>query len=1093
MSGAFTVERNTVKRALIAGVAALVGLAALTPPAVADDSVAPGGAHALASAQPRNAGHRLQDIRTWSPQTDPYAGYLRAEVPLQPRIPHDPSTQAHPELDAKAQVMLMQGDYGNSFFGNFRANDGFAHNVLNFWQYADYWSPWHGSATARTPQSLYDPATSDWRTRNFEFGVVDIPNPAYTNAAHRNGVKSIATIYFDPAFRPGLTFKEAFDKDPTSRGYIIAEKLVEMAKYFGYDGYFLNEEEGNLQDSRFRPFMSYLTSKGLYTQWYTNTPGTWSSSKASLLDHGRIMNSVFLNYNWPGTQDRSVEAAKAEGYDPYQSLFFGVEANQAGFNGKHRSATELPSLYESRRNHSPKASVALFTPSDMYQRGLADAVKPKGADKDVPLFQQDPYQWMVAERERMYFSGVTSNPKDTGAHPGHSRPEVGVADSSSWVGAADFIPARSVIGGRQFHTDFNTGHGMRWYSAGDVSAAASWTDMDAQSILPSWQWWIDTEGTRPSVDFDYGPSDRRKDVHGAPVSLLYHQVGAWCGGSSLVVHGMMSKTTTLRLFKTRLAMTADTSMPITFRKSSKDHGTMKAALVFADDPRRVVTVDVPGSGVKGGWHTSTLRLGRFAGRTLTTLGLQFAPAPDYQMNVGAISVRDGSGVPAAPSEVQLDTVYDDGQAILSWHAAPFDDVAGYVVESMGPDGKIVHLASGYTDLAYLKAVPKKTGKVTFRVRAVGHDGQMSAPSTVSYDYSAQPRHIKVAEAATASKLLTDAVRPGVLDVTWDAKGVRVSTCRVDVHLVDIAKDDIDNQPYGLDVPCAAGGARVPVPIREGHPYDLTVTAGHGLGLSYRGHTHDSWAAPVTLDDIVVERKRSGFHMRNLTSPDWYGLQIMWKGTDGTSRKLTTIRRGGSVRGGWGTAPTTDCPTAFHSFPSSQGTLVMKVTDYAGNTTTQHFAVKNNDLVRPATAPRFTVVEPARQRVTVSHPIIPVRISVSGDQPVSWRLRGALPAGLRWTNDMSVNGLTSLAATLSGSPRSAGNHRIVVEVSDLFGNTVTRSVVVEAARGSAPSSSGGSSGPSASASADSAIRPGWDSSSSASSGSTRPVRMPLTGC
>lgn len=1093
MSGAFTVERNTVKRALIAGVAALVGLAALTPPAVADDSVAPVGAHALASAQPRNAGHRLQDIRTRSPQTDPYARYLRAEVPLQPRIPHDPSTQAHPELDAKAQVMLMQGDYGNSFFGNFRANDGFAHNVLNFWQYADYWSPWHGSATARTPQSLYDPATSDWRTRNFEFGVVDIPNPAYTNAAHRNGVKSIATIYFDPAFRPGLTFKEAFDKDPTSRGYIIAEKLVEMAKYFGYDGYFLNEEEGNLQDSRFRPFMSYLTSKGLYTQWYTNTPGTWSSSKASLLDHGRIMNSVFLNYNWPGTQDRSVEAAKAEGYDPYQSLFFGVEANQAGFNGKHRSATELPSLYESRRNHSPKASVALFTPSDMYQRGLADAVKPKGADKDVPLFQQDPYQWMVAERERMYFSGVTSNPKDTGAHPGHSRPEVGVADSSSWVGAADFIPARSVIGGRQFHTDFNTGHGMKWYSAGDVSAAASWTDMDAQSILPSWQWWIDTEGTRPSVDFDYGPSDRRKDVHGAPVSLLYHQVGAWCGGSSLVVHGMMSKTTTLRLFKTRLAMTADTSMPITFRKSSKDHGTMKAALVFADDPGRVVTVDVPGSGVKGGWHTSTLRLGRFAGRTLTTLGLQFAPAPDYQMNVGAISVRDGSGVPAAPSEVQLDTVYDDGQAILSWHAAPFDDVAGYVVESMGPDGKIVHLASGYTDLAYLKAVPKKTGKVTFRVRAVGHDGQMSAPSTVSYDYSAQPRHIKVAEAATASKLLTDAVRPGVLDVTWDAKGVRVSTCRVDVHLVDIAKDDIDNQPYGLDVPCAAGGARVPVPIREGHPYDLTVTAGHGLGLSYRGHTHDSWAAPVTLDDIVVERKRSGFHMRNLTSPDWYGLQIMWKGTDGTSRKLTTIRRGGSVRGGWGTAPTTDDPTAFHSFPSSQGTLIMKVTDYAGNTTTQHFAVKNNDLVRPAIAPRFTVVEPARQRVTVSHPIIPVRISVSGDQPVSWRLRGALPAGLRWTNDMSVNGLTSLAATLSGSPRSAGNHRIVVEVSDLFGNTVTRSVVVEAARGSAPSSSGGSSGPSASASADSAIRPGWDSSSSASSGSTRPVRMPLTGC
>ena len=163
-------------------------------------------------------------------------------------------------------------------------------------------------------------------------------------------------------------------------------------------------------------------------------------------------------------------------------------------------------------------------------------------------------------------------------------------------------------------------------------------------------------------------------------------------------------------------------------------------------------------------------------------------------------MRDGSRAPAAPRKVHLDTVYDDGQAVLSWQAAPFDEVAEYVVESMGPNGRIVHLASGYTDLAYLKAVPGTTGKVTFRVRAVGHDGQMSAPSTVSYDYSAQPRHIKVAEAATASKLLTDAARPGMLDVTWDAAGARASICRVDVHLVDIAKDDIDNQPYGLDVP-----------------------------------------------------------------------------------------------------------------------------------------------------------------------------------------------------------------------------------------------------------------------------------------------------
>lgn len=71
----------------------------------------------------------------------------------------------------------------------------------------------HGAATAYTPQSLYKPVTSDWRARGFEFGIVNIPNPAYTNAAHKNGVMSIACIYFDPAFRPGQTCADMIEKD----------------------------------------------------------------------------------------------------------------------------------------------------------------------------------------------------------------------------------------------------------------------------------------------------------------------------------------------------------------------------------------------------------------------------------------------------------------------------------------------------------------------------------------------------------------------------------------------------------------------------------------------------------------------------------------------------------------------------------------------------------------------------------------------------------------------------------------------------------------------------------------------------------------
>ncbi len=430
-----------MKRTMAGIAAGALLLGSLTLASQAADSIAPGGEKALASAQPRFSGYRLQEIRDWSPETDPHSPFLRAAVPLQERIAPLTATQANPSLDGEAEVMLMQGDYGNSFFDTPMSNNDFSNHTLNYWQYVDYFSPWHGAATASTPSALYDPETSDWRNRGFEFGILNIPNPAYTNAAHRNGVKSIATIYFDPAFRPGLTFTESFAKNPDSDGYIIAEKLLEMAEYYGFDGYFLNQEERG-DESEFKPFMSYLTGKGMYTQWY-DTNSYFTPSKAEWLKddiNGQIHDSVFVNYGWPTDVERSLDYAEEIGVDPHKSIFFGVEANQGKFSGSHPSSSELPLLYEDGTNN-PRASVALFTPSDFYQRGIDDDVKLPELTDDLPLMQQEAFQWMITERERMFFSGVKEDPRDTGKVPGLARPDVGVSDASGWVGVADFTPA----------------------------------------------------------------------------------------------------------------------------------------------------------------------------------------------------------------------------------------------------------------------------------------------------------------------------------------------------------------------------------------------------------------------------------------------------------------------------------------------------------------------------------------------------------------------------------------------------------------------------------------------------------------------------
>lgn len=222
----------------------------------------------LGKAQPRFPGYRLRDIQNWSPETDPYADLLRARIPLQKRNEQYQPTQANPTLTDDAKVMLMQGDSQNLPFDCAPYNNSFTDYMFGYWQYTDIWSPWHGAASAATPSSFFDV--------EFEYGTINIPNPAYTNAAHKNGVMAIACMYFDPTNRRGQSIDEMLTQDDEGN-YLLVDKLVEMAEYYGFDGYFFNQEETCSQeaggDAALQEMMSQLTARGTYTQYYTGGKG----------------------------------------------------------------------------------------------------------------------------------------------------------------------------------------------------------------------------------------------------------------------------------------------------------------------------------------------------------------------------------------------------------------------------------------------------------------------------------------------------------------------------------------------------------------------------------------------------------------------------------------------------------------------------------------------------------------------------------------------------------------------------------------------------------------------------------------------------
>ncbi len=174
---------------------------------------------------PSMHGYNANDIKNWNPETDENAKYFRSRVPLAERIPTFSPTQANPRLSAEPQVMNLSADYDKENEG-FKYNERFCCNVLKFWQYTDLYGAWHGLPVEGSPKE--EPL----------YGVINLPNPAYTDAAHRNGVISLA-CWFWP--REEQVFSDWVEQSADG-SFPIADKMIEIAAYFGFDGYFINQE-----------------------------------------------------------------------------------------------------------------------------------------------------------------------------------------------------------------------------------------------------------------------------------------------------------------------------------------------------------------------------------------------------------------------------------------------------------------------------------------------------------------------------------------------------------------------------------------------------------------------------------------------------------------------------------------------------------------------------------------------------------------------------------------------------------------------------------------------------------------------------------
>ncbi|MFD4258124.1 twin-arginine translocation signal domain-containing protein [Streptomyces sp. NPDC058534] len=663
--------------------------------------------------QPYMHGYNAASLKSWSPRTDRWAKYFRSRVPLATRIAPFAATQANPDLATGPQLMNLSYDYDNSFFTAYKYDDVFARRLLRFWQYTDLYGSWHGMPVAGSP------------TDEPEHGVVNMPNPAYTDAAHRNGAKSLG-CWFWPR---GGEFSDYLEQRADG-SFPVADKLIEMAGYFGFDGYFINQEAETApaDAAKLMEMLKYLRTQapeGFHIQWYDTImvdgeldyQDQLNGKNAPWIQDGDtpVSNSLFANYWIP--DDAQVETsrttAKKLGLDPYEAVFHGTENEKYGYNPPFDTRLIFP------EGEPARTSWALFGSHFAWDRY---------PDRDNPDAQP-----AVFQRERRYWSGPNEDPTRTGRteyvpwpHEDDGKPR-DADNHKKWDGVARYITERSVIGSFPFATRFNTGHGRSFFLDGRLASEREWNNASIQDLLPTWQFWTRSGGS------------------GDPLTADYDYTRAYDGGSSLRISGELGpqNPTTVRLFKTALKVTDGERLSVTFTtgRAGADSG-LEVGLIFADSPEHYVWL--PAGRTRGkGWTTATRRLDRFHGRTIAAIGVRVSSASRgaYSLNIGELALLGGDrgSRPKTPSHFTVDAAHvagDSAEVFLSWRLEK-RDVWYYDVYRELPDGRREAVGRVYDEVYYVKSLARSGSESSTRLQlvAVAPDGTRSTPATAKVRWS----------------------------------------------------------------------------------------------------------------------------------------------------------------------------------------------------------------------------------------------------------------------------------------------------------------------------------------------------------------------
>lgn len=629
-----------------------------------------------------------KELLAWSPNNDKDAKFNIGTVPLQARTKGDVVKNSQ---DDEAKVISLAIANKTTSSTPSQGKTEFEGYNFSYWQYIDTLVAWGGSAGE---------------------GLIVPPSADIIDSAHTNGVPVLGTVFFPPEDYGGkFEWMHEFLVKDKDGNFPMAHKLVEVAQYYNFDGWFINQETGNRGSDYINPeladlmkeFLEYLQKikpKNMEIVWYDSMIDDgrvfWQNrlnqyNKNFLGEKGKeLSDSMFLNFWW--TEDRysvvdpnnddnrliynvtgnelkeSGDLAKKMGRDKYD-LYAGVDVQANGYN------TPIKWNYLFPKNQEANTSLGLYCPSWTYD-----------SSKTVDEFLQKESRFWVNEK-------------------GDPRSQ----SSEDWKGISNNIVEKSPITQLPFLTNFSMGNGEFFNVDGVQVSEKDWNHRGMMDIIPTYRWVIDNNKNNLTANIDYK--------------------NAYYGGNSIGINGSLANggTTKVKLFATDLELTNNSEVSIKYKESG-GKSNIKLEFELDNGENKIINLE---SKQSGEWIDAKASLSQFKKSKIKEISLIIEgkeSSSSYNLNLGQISVNNKNTKDKVSKiknlKVEDFKVIDNyyGNSRLTWDKSE-KNISHYEIYLENSDGHRELVGATPTNAFYVKDIERDLqldSKTNFIVKPISN-------------------------------------------------------------------------------------------------------------------------------------------------------------------------------------------------------------------------------------------------------------------------------------------------------------------------------------------------------------------------------------